>query len=53
VEWITEPLFVTVEIQCNDARIEHSGGDSDSGLGKRLAAITCGERVIRCTGNCK
>jgi len=53
VEWITEPLFVTVELQCNDARIEHTGGDTDAGLGKRLAAITCGERVVRCSGNCK
>lgn len=53
VEWITEPLFVTTELQCNDARIEHTGGDTDAGLGKRLATITCGERVVRCIGNCK
>ena len=53
VEWITEPLFVTSDIQCNDARVEHAGGDTDAGLGKRLATITCGERVVRCTGNCK
>lgn len=53
VEWITDPLFVTSELQCNDARIEHTGGDTDVGLGKRLATITCGERVVRCTGNCK
>ena len=53
VEWITEPLFVTNESQCNDARVEHAGGDTDAGLGERLATITCGERVVRCTGNCK
>jgi len=53
VEWITEPLFVTSDIQCNDARIEHTGGDTDDMLGKRLATITCGERVVRCTGNCR
>ena len=53
VEWITEPRFVTTNVQCNDARIEHIGGDADPGLGKRLAGITCGERVIRCTGSCK
>lgn len=53
VEWITEPLFVTFERQCNDARLEHTGGDSDAALGKRLAAISCGERVVRCTGYCR
>ena len=53
VEWITEPLFVTNELQCNDARIQHTGGDSDAVLGKRIATITCGERVVRCSGICK
>jgi len=53
VEWITEPRFVSTEVQCNDARVEHTGGDTDPGFGKRVATITCGERVIRCTGNCK
>ncbi len=53
VKWITEPLYVTTELQCNDARIEHSGGDTDAGLGEGLATISCAERVIRCTGNCK
>ena len=53
VEWITEPIFVTTESQCNDARVEHTGGDTNAGLGKRLATITCGERVVRCSGNCK
>jgi len=53
VEWVTEPLFVTFERQCNDARVEHAGGDDDATLGKQLATITCAERVVRCTGNCR
>jgi len=53
VEWITEPLFVTFERQCNDARVEHTGGDDDASLGKQLAAITCAERVVHCAGHCK
>jgi hypothetical protein len=53
VEWLTEPRFVTSEVQCNDARIKHTGGDTDPALGERLARITCGERVVRCTGSCK
>jgi len=53
VKWITEPIFVTAESQCNDARVEHAGGDTNAGLGKQLATITCGERVVRCSGNCK
>jgi hypothetical protein len=53
VKWITGPLYVTYEPQCNDARVEHSGGDTDAGLGKRIATITCAERVVHCAGNCK
>ncbi len=53
VDWVTEPQFVTIEVQCNDARIEHTGGDTLAGLRERLASISCGERVVRCTGNCK
>ena len=53
VEWITEPLFVTSDIQCNDARVEHAGGDTDVGLGQRLATIACGKRVVRCIGSCR
>ena len=53
VVWITDPLFVTFERQCNDARVGHAGGDIDALLGEMIATITCGERVVRCTGNCK
>jgi hypothetical protein len=53
VEWITDPLFVTRESQCNDARVQHAGGDTDAEAGNQLATITCMERVVRCVGNCK
>jgi len=53
VKWITNSLYVTYESQCNDARVNHDGGDTDAGLGKRIVTITCAERVVRCTGNCK
>lgn len=53
VDWITGPMFVTTELQCNDARVEHSGGDTDAGLGNNIAIITCAERVVRCTGSCR
>ena len=53
VKWITGPLYVTSESQCNDARVEHTGDNADTGLGERLAIISCAQRVIRCTGNCR
>lgn len=53
VEWITEPIFVTSQTQCNGARVMHLGGDNDPGLAAKITRITCAERIIRCSGNCR
>ena len=53
VEWISDPVYVTSQFQCNGARAEHTGGDNVPGIGGQIAAITCAERVIRCSGTCK
>jgi hypothetical protein len=53
VQWLTEPVFVTSQLQCNSARANHRGGDTLPAMGARLERITCAERVIRCTGNCR
>jgi hypothetical protein len=53
VKWVTEPRFVTREFQCNGARVQHQGGDTDDALGAMVGRITCAERVISCSGNCK
>lgn len=53
VNWITDPHFVTSEFQCNGARVQHLGGDTAPDLGSQLGRITCAERVITCSGNCK
>lgn len=53
VEWITEPVFVTSHLQCNGARINHLGDGSDPDLGGQLSRVTCAERIVRCTGNCR
>jgi len=31
----------------------HFGGDKQPELARDFARITCAERVIRCSGNCK
>ena len=53
VDWITEPIFVTSQFQCNGARVEHDGGDTVADLGAQVTHITCAERVVRCSGSCK
>ncbi|MEO8331442.1 MAG: hypothetical protein ABI479_03350 [Gallionella sp.] len=46
VQWISEMRYATSQSQYNDAEID----ESLTGL---FEDITCGERVIRCSGNCK
>ncbi len=53
VNWISEPIYVTSQYQCNGARVEHEGGDTIPDLGERVAQISCAERVVRCSGACK
>lgn len=53
VEWISDPIFVTSQYQCNGARVEHAGGDAAPEMGEQIAKITCAERVIHCSGTCK
>jgi hypothetical protein len=40
-------------MQCNHATMNHQGGGDDSVLAARFDEITCAERVVRCSGNCK
>ncbi|HEX9452344.1 MAG TPA: hypothetical protein VF934_13095 [Burkholderiales bacterium] len=53
VEWVSDPIYVTSQYQCNGARVEHDGGDAAPEMGEQIAKITCAERVIRCSGSCK
>ena len=53
VEWISDPVYVTSQFQCNGARVAHDGGDTAPAMGAQIAKITCAERVIRCSGSCK
>ena len=46
-------LRVTSERQCNNATVRQSGGENQPELARDFGRITCAERVIRCTGNCK
>jgi hypothetical protein len=53
VEWISDPVYVTSQYQCNGARVEHEGDDTAPDIGAQIAKITCAERVIRCHGSCR
>lgn len=53
VEWLSEVRYASRRKQCNGATVRHSGSDTEPQLAEQFAKITCAERVIRCTGNCK
>jgi hypothetical protein len=53
VEWLSEPVFVTSQYQCNGARVEHGGGATLPEIGSKITTISCAERVVRCSGSCK
>lgn len=53
VVWLTDVTYVTTQRQCNNATLQHAGGDLQPALIEPFARITCAERVIRCTGICK
>ncbi|KAF0101776.1 MAG: hypothetical protein FD187_1819 [bacterium] len=53
VQWLGEPVYVTSQNHCNSATEFHQGGDSQPELKEDFARITCAERLIRCSGNCK
>ena len=53
VAWLTDVTYATAQRQCNNATLQHSGGDVQAELADSFAQITCAERVIRCTGICQ
>jgi hypothetical protein len=53
VQWISDVTYVTSNEQCNNAERPHSGTEVDDSLVGQFDAISCAERVIRCTGTCK
>jgi hypothetical protein len=53
VQWVSEVRYATSQSQCNDAEMPHSGTEIDASLADQFDAITCAERVTRCSGNCK
>jgi hypothetical protein len=53
VEWISETQYATSQYQCNNADMMHTGFGNDGILLEKFDVISCAERVVRCTGNCK
>lgn len=53
VEWIDGPIYVTKRRQCNGALMVHTGGDQDQIAADAFDQISCAQRLINCSGNCK
>lgn len=53
VEWLTQEQYGTYVVQCNNALVRHVGGGIDPAAANNFKGITCGQRLIRCSGNCE
>ena len=53
VQWFGEPRAVASVTLCNNAPGPLTGGNNEFRDAARFDEISCAERVIRCTGNCK
>lgn len=53
VQWFREPVSVASIQLCNNASGMLTGGNLEFRDASRFDEITCAERVISCSGNCK
>jgi len=53
IEWLSEVHYGSRRTQCNGATVRHAAWHNEPALEGQFDRITCAERVIRCTGNCK
>lgn len=53
VQWFGEPRAVASVTLCNNAPGSLTGGNNEFRDAARFDEISCAERVISCTGNCK
>jgi hypothetical protein len=53
VQWFREPVSVASVQLCNNAPGMLSGGNLEFRDAARFDEITCAERIITCSGNCK
>jgi hypothetical protein len=53
VEWLTMDEYALTQTLCNNATAPYRGVLHDDYLAENFEKISCVERVIRCTGNCK
>jgi hypothetical protein len=53
VQWFNEPRAVASVLLCNSATGILTGGNTEFRDATRIDEITCAERTITCSGNCK
>ena len=53
VDWLAPVHWLTSRRQCNNAAVQHTGVDTDEHMVAVFDQVTCAQRVVRCTGNCK
>ena len=52
VKWLNEPKYATLQKQCNNTRMHHSGWEYSPEIIKHLDNITCAQALTKCTGRC-
>lgn len=53
VRWISDIEYGTSHKQCNNATAWHEGDGDLPALAAEFSRISCAERVVQCSGNCK
>ena len=53
VRWLSDPMYIGRQRQCNESTVDHVGGETTPRLGNQPPYVTCVQRVVRCIGNCK
>jgi len=52
VEWISEPVYVSRQRQCNQAVLHHYGSGNVPEAAAKFDEVTCAQLYIKCEGVC-
>jgi hypothetical protein len=52
VEWLSQPVYISRQRQCNQAVLHHDGAANVPELSGKLDEVTCAQLSIKCDGVC-
>jgi hypothetical protein len=52
VDWLSEPIYISRERQCNQAVLHHDGSGNVPEAAARFGEVSCAQLFIKCDGVC-